>query len=261
VFESLKTSAPKGGWPPRIAPKPRRRLPLRGRFGQPKPPLRKPGLLGTLGWLDQTVLRAMRTKGHWDGAEEAMKGLGAIGEWGLVWIAIGLGTAVNDQPRRKRWIAAAAVAPVAVVANFGVKMAVGRDRPLIDDHPALARAPSKLSFPSAHATSSFAAATALGRVEPAARPPLYALAGAICLSRPYLGMHYPSDVLAGIAFGYALGRLAPGLSEPTVEERMIDLVANRPPASDDPPPVAPPVEPPETPGPPSETPGPPSEDQ
>ena len=38
--------------------------------------------------------------------------------------------------------------------------------------------------------------------------PLYALAGAVCLTRPYLGMHYPSDVLAGAALGIAIG--APG---------------------------------------------------
>ena len=73
----------------------------------------------------------------------------------------------------------------------------GRERPMLEDHPPLARAPSKLSFPSAHSTSSMAAATAFGRVEPRTRVPLYVLATAICLSRPYLGMHYPSDVVAG----------------------------------------------------------------
>lgn len=161
-----------------------------------------------------------------------MKGLGMVGEWAAVWVAVGLGSAAFDQPRRRRWLASAAVGPASVVANFAVKLAVGRDRPLIDEHPALARAPSKLSFPSAHATSSVAAAVAMGRIEPAARPPLYGLAGAICLCRPYLGMHYPSDVVAGIALGALLGRLAPGVGEPTVEERLIDLVAGRDPAAE-----------------------------
>ena len=151
----------------------------------------------------------MRTRGHWDGAEEAMKGLGAIGEWGLVWVAIGLGSAINDRSRGRRWVAAAAVAPASVIVNFGVKMAVGRDRPLIDDHPALARAPSKLSFPSAHATSSAAASTALGRVQPAAAPVLGALALGVQIGRPFLGMHYPSDVIAGALLGGAIGRAWP----------------------------------------------------
>ena len=90
---------------------------------------------------------------------------------------------------------AAAVAPAAVGMNYLVKLSVRRRRPRLRGLPPLAGAPSELSFPSAHATSSLAAATALGRVSPGARLPLYGLAGAICLTRPYLGMHYPSDVL------------------------------------------------------------------
>ena len=156
-----------------------------------------------------------------------MKGLGWAGEWGAVWVATGAAAAATDPERRGRWLAAAAVAPAAVVVNYAVKVGVGRERPLIEDHPALARAPSKLSFPSAHATSSLAGATALGRVEPRARVPLYVLAGSICLCRPYLGMHYPSDVLAGALLGLGLGALAPGVRGPDVEERMLDLVADR----------------------------------
>lgn len=101
--------------------------------------------------------------------------------------------------------------PLAIGVNYALKQAVGRERPVLEGHPRLSRAPSKLSFPSAHATSSVAAATAMGRVEPAGRPAFYGLAAAVCLTRPYLGMHYPSDVLAGVVLGYAIGRLVPGL--------------------------------------------------
>jgi membrane-associated phospholipid phosphatase len=166
----------------------------------------------------------MRTRGHQPPAETLMKALGTIGEWGAVWMAIGAGGALADPPRRRRLAIATAVAPAAIGVNYLVKLVIGRERPLIKGHPPLGRAPSKLSFPSAHATSSLAAATALGRVEPRARLPLYSLAAAICLSRPYLGMHYPSDVLAGAALGLVLGALTPGLSERDTEERLIDLV-------------------------------------
>lgn len=178
---------------------------------QRRPPLRRRGLRGGLGAADQWLLRQLRTRGHGPAQELVMRGLGYAGEWAAIWVALGCAGAAADGRRRGRFLAAAAVGPAAVVANYAVKVAVGRERPLLEDHPPLARAPSKLSFPSAHATSSLAAATALGRVEPRARVPLYALAGAICLSRPYLGMHYPSDVLAGIVLGRALGRLVPGL--------------------------------------------------
>ncbi|MGH2993334.1 MAG: phosphatase PAP2 family protein, partial [Solirubrobacterales bacterium] len=109
------------------------------------------------------------------------------------------------------WMAAAAVAPLAVGVNFAIKRTVGRRRPMLDGLPALAGAPTQLSFPSAHATSSLAAATAMARIAPGARLPLYGLAALICLTRPYLGMHYPSDVLAGAALGAALGYAWPGL--------------------------------------------------
>ena len=55
--------------------------------------------------------------------------------------------------------------------------------------------------------------------------PLYALAGGICATRPYLGLHYPTDVLAGAVVGIAIGALVPGVGERSLEERLIDLVA------------------------------------
>jgi undecaprenyl-diphosphatase len=168
----------------------------------------------------------MRTRGHARLAEDAMKGLGMAGEWGAVWIAIAIAAALVDGERRGRWLRTTPVAPAAVGLNFLVKVAVRRERPQLRRLPPLASAPSQLSFPSAHATASLAAATAMGRVSPGARVPLYALAGAICLTRPYLGMHYPSDVLAGAALGIAIGAGWPGLKGPDTEDRLIDLVVD-----------------------------------
>jgi len=179
--------------------------------------------------LDLRLLRLARTRGHSPAAERAMKALALAGEWGAVWIAIGAAGGVLDPARRQRWVRAAAVAPAAVAVNYAVKLAVRRPRPKLRGLPPLAGAPSTLSFPSAHATSSFAAATAIGRVEPATRLPLHGLAAAISASRPYLGMHYPTDVLAGAALGLAIGGLVPGVGERSLEERLIDLVARNEP--------------------------------
>jgi decaprenylphosphoryl-5-phosphoribose phosphatase len=91
----------------------------------------------------------------------------------------------------------------ALLANTAVKQLVRRPRPdLGPELPPLSSTISSLSYPSAHAATSFAAAGALGP-----SVPLYAAAGAMALTRPYLGVHYPSDVVAGAALGWAVERL------------------------------------------------------
>ncbi len=150
----------------------------------------------------------MRTRFHGPRAEAIAKGLGKIGEYGAVWLAIGVAMALLDPDRRWEWLLAGLLGPFAIGLNFAVKLAVRRRRPELDGLPPLGGAPSSLSFPSAHATSSFACATAMTRIAPEAVV-LFALALAISLCRPYLGMHYPSDVLAGIVLGTAVGLAAP----------------------------------------------------
>src|ERR1019366_7892500 len=75
-------------------------------------------------------------------------------------------------------------------------------RPSMADLPALTGTPTGLSFPSAHASTSFAGALAYSRLGLPAGP-LYAL------SRLYLGVHHPSDILAGALLGTVV---AAGLS-------------------------------------------------
>jgi membrane-associated phospholipid phosphatase len=84
---------------------------------------------------------------------------------------------------------------------------VRRRRPQLEGLPPLTPTVSGLSFPSAHATTSFAAARAFGGLVPASA--LYGAAGVFALSRPYLGVHYPSDVLAGALLGSVIAELWP----------------------------------------------------
>ncbi len=207
----------------RIRPKPqskltKRRALLPGRRVRPRN-----RVLAALGLADQAVLRFLRTRGHAEPAETVMKALGHAGEFGAVWAGIGAVGASIDHRRRGQWLIGGVTGPLAIGVNYAIKVAVGRQRPLIEEHPPLARAPTKLSFPSAHATSSVAAATALGRVEPRARPYLFGLATAICIGRPYLGMHYPSDVVGGAALGFGLGMAVRGLGIAPIEERLFEL--------------------------------------
>jgi membrane-associated phospholipid phosphatase len=157
---------------------------------------------------DLRLLRAMRTRGHTPGIEAAAKALGKAGNNGLVWVVLGVVLAILDSSNRESWLICAALAPIAIVLNYGIKLAVKRPRPVLEGLPPLGGAPSSLSFPSAHALSSFAVAAAMFRVDPATAGALV-VALAISLGRPYLGMHYPSDVLVGALLGVALGLIVP----------------------------------------------------
>jgi undecaprenyl-diphosphatase len=157
---------------------------------------------------DLKLLRAMRTAGHSPGIEKAAKALGKAGNNGAIWVVIGIALALLDPSQREAWLICAALAPIAIALNYVVKLIVKRPRPVLEGLPPLGGAPSSLSFPSAHATSAFAVATAMTRVEPVAAL-AFVLATIIALGRPYLGMHYPSDVLAGIVLGVALGLIVP----------------------------------------------------
>ena len=150
----------------------------------------------------------MRIRGHSPGFERAAVLLGKVGNNGAVWVAIGLVLAAVDAANREAWLICAALGPVAIGLNYAVKLIVRRPRPELEGLPPLGGAPSSLSFPSAHATSSFAVATAMTRVAPEAAI-AFVLATALAFGRPYLGMHYPSDVLAGVILGVILGLLVP----------------------------------------------------
>jgi membrane-associated phospholipid phosphatase len=147
--------------------------------------------------VDQKLLRLLRTRGHWPPLERAARLYARGGENGALWFAM---AAVLRDRRAIR------VVLVALIANTAMKQVVRRSRPdLGPGLPPLASTVSGRSYPSAHAATSFAAAGALGRTLPPL--PLYAAAAAMALTRPYLGVHYPSDVVAGAFLGRALERL------------------------------------------------------
>jgi decaprenylphosphoryl-5-phosphoribose phosphatase len=158
--------------------------------------------------LDLRTLRFMRTRGHTPGLERFAKACGKAGNNGAVWLVVGVLLALVDEANREAWLICAVLGPVAIGLNYVVKLIVRRPRPVLEGFPPLGGAPSSLSFPSAHATSSFAVATAMTRVEPWGAV-AFALAFALALGRPYLGMHYPSDVLVGALLGVALGLIVP----------------------------------------------------
>jgi membrane-associated phospholipid phosphatase len=157
------------------------------------------------------LLRLMRERGHGDPRRvRAVAHFSRSGEHAACWFAVGgLGVATSPRgsQRRRAFNRGLAATALAYGLNTAIKFSVRRPRPELDGFPALTPVVSSLSFPSAHATTSFAAASAYSRAVPLASPLLYGAAILFALSRPYLGVHYPSDVVAGAVLGSATGRL------------------------------------------------------
>ncbi|HEY7631706.1 MAG TPA: phosphatase PAP2 family protein [Thermoleophilaceae bacterium] len=159
-----------------------------------------------LGSLDLTLLRAFRTRGHTPARERAAAVFSRLGEQGMVWFAICGAGALADPGGRPVYAKAAKTVLGTYALNQLIKVAVRRPRPRIEDLPPLTGTLTGLSYPSAHAATSFAGARMLSAALPAG--PLHALAISLCASRLYLGVHYPSDVLAGATLGSAVAELA-----------------------------------------------------
>jgi undecaprenyl-diphosphatase len=137
---------------------------------------------------------------------------------GSGWAALGLGPLLASTRTRSfaAWLTGVIVAQSVVVALL--KLAVGRTRPYVALRVSpLFDAPTDHSFPSGHASGSFAVAAfvfaSVLTMDPHPRRRSFlalacaaiGLATAIAVSRVWLGVHWPSDVAGGAAIGSAIG--------------------------------------------------------
>ncbi len=156
---------------------------------------------------DEAALRAV-TDLRAGGLTAVMVLLSAWWVKGVAIAAIGAAADLRRRPRAVPWTALlATLALIAASLAAGLlKEAVDRVRPALAEPglTAIGTIPPDASLPSGHAATAAAAAGVVALLHPRLRVPLVALVAAIGLSRVYLGVHYPSDVLAGVALGAAV---------------------------------------------------------
>ncbi len=110
-------------------------------------------------------------------------------------------------PMQSEFLRALPAAGAAYLICIVLKRLVNRRRPphAIPGYKPLARNPSCGSFPSGHAAAAFAFFTALLLLGHPAAWFVFTWAVLVCFSRFYLGVHFPTDILAGAGLGAGCG--------------------------------------------------------
>ncbi|GII63716.1 phosphoesterase [Sphaerisporangium krabiense] len=171
-----------------------------------------------LGAVDRRLFRSV-ADAHLPGFDRVLPRLSRAADNSLLWAGVAGALALTGRRRMRRAATRGllAISLASPVVNLLGKQAFARNRPSIVDFPLarLGKMPSSHSFPSGHSASAAAFAAAVAMEAPArVAVPVAVTAGAVCFSRVYTGVHYPGDVLAGVALGLTAAlvttRLWPG---------------------------------------------------
>lgn len=146
----------------------------------------------------------------------------SLGNGGMIWIVATVLLLIPKKTRKAGIVSAAALLGSLLFNNMLIKNIVQRQRPYVtlETLKIIIPRPSDFSFPSGHSAASFAAAASFYRLLPKKFGILaIVLAALIAFSRLYVGVHYPTDVLAGALMGIALSYFAQYLVE-TIAAKM-----------------------------------------
>lgn len=162
------------------------------------------------GFIEQRDYRLMRRVNRWRAPRWVRYWMIVATRMGDGWVWYTLGLALLAFGGAQRYVAtgSAALAAVAGILLFKLlKKMSQRPRPCQIEPHCWARVlpPDKFSFPSGHTMTAFSVALAISYFYPSLEGLLFFLAASIGASRILLGMHFLSDVLAGIVLGVALG--------------------------------------------------------
>ncbi|MGY1709463.1 phosphatase PAP2 family protein [Geodermatophilus sp. SYSU D00758] len=141
-------------------------------------------------------------------ADRWLRRLTTAADHGRLWMAVGLLLSARSGPARRAAVRGlGSMAVTSALVNAVLKRVFGRRRPDLSGHPVerLLRHPlTTHSFPSGHSASAGAFVTGVALECPPAGALLVPLALAVGYSRVHVGVHYPGDVVAGLAVGSAV---------------------------------------------------------
>ena len=156
---------------------------------------------GILHWIQNTVACPF--------LDAVVPKLTMLGNAGIIWILAGLALLCSKKYRRQGALVLMGLLAGLLVGNIVLKNLVARPRPCWLDPSVqlLIASPTDYSFPSGHTLSSTIAATILTKTDRRFGYAVSPLAVLIALSRLYLYVHFPSDVLIAALLGLLIGEL------------------------------------------------------
>ncbi len=161
-------------------------------------------MLESLLQLDGAILLWIQEHVRQDFLSPVVKFITHLGDAGWCWILLAVILLIVKKTRKIGLVTAVSLLSSYVVNNLILKNLVARVRPYeaVDGLQRIIEAQSDFSFPSGHSASSFAAAVIIFMLCPRKYGvPALVLAFLIALSRLYVGVHYPTDVLTGVISG------------------------------------------------------------
>ncbi len=134
-----------------------------------------------------------------------------VNNWYIAYIIL-LGILFTEDGRRGKFAGILVIFLIIITDQLGAKVIkelVGRVRPCnaLTDVITPLGPTGTFSFPSNHALNNFAVAAFFSLIYPKLKFILYGAATLIAISRVYLGLHYPSDILGGAIIGVIIGLL------------------------------------------------------
>lgn len=161
--------------------------------------------------LDGEILLQIQQHLRTDMLTPLMKFVTFLGNGGWFWILCAVVLLAVPKTRKTGYAAVLSLIFGVIVTNLLLKNIVARPRPFAEIEaliPLIAK-PTDFSFPSGHTTASFAVALVMLRMLPKKIGiPAVVLAALVAFSRLYLGVHYPTDVLAGFVVALVGSSLA-----------------------------------------------------
>ena len=181
-----------------------------------------------MGW-EEAFLLFLQNNVRTDFLNPIMQFITFLGDGGWFWILICIILLIYKPTRPVGIVAAVSLLAAAVICNGVIKPLVNRTRPFvaIKELELLTTIPHDSSFPSGHSNASFAVACSitwcLSRKRKWIGAILIVIAAAIAFSRLYLGVHYPTDVIAGVLLGTAAGSLTYFFLRKRVLQRQVKM--------------------------------------